>query len=47
MFFLIFDLEYLRIVKAASYKNESNLLLVGMRVCLESFLPIGCRTFIC
>ncbi len=32
---------------AASYKNESNLLLVGMTVCLESFLPFGCRTFIC
>ncbi len=32
---------------AASYKNESNLLLVGITVCLESFLPIGCRTFIC
>ncbi len=32
---------------AASYKNESNLLLVGMTTCLESFLPIGCRTFIC
>ncbi len=23
------------------------LLLIGMTVCLESFLPIGCRTFIC
>ncbi len=32
---------------ASSYKNESHLLLVGMTVCLESFLPTGCRTFIC
>jgi hypothetical protein len=32
---------------AASYKNESNLLLVGITVCLESFLPIGCRPLIC
>jgi hypothetical protein len=34
-FFVFFDFEYLR--RAASYKNESNLLLVGITVCLESF----------
>ncbi len=32
---------------AASFKNDSNLLLVGITVCLESFLPMGCHTFIC
>ncbi len=32
---------------ATSYKNESNLLLVGIKVCLESFLPISCCPFIC
>ncbi len=31
---------------AASYKNESNLLLVRITVCIESFLPIGWCTFI-
>ncbi len=31
---------------AASYKNEFNLLLVRVTVCIESFLPIGWRTFI-
>ncbi len=31
---------------AASYKIESNLLLVRIMVCIESFLPIGWRTFI-
>jgi hypothetical protein len=31
---------------AASYKNESNLLLVRITVCIKSFLPIGWRTFI-
>ncbi len=30
---------------AASYKNEPNLLLVRIMVCIESFLPIGWRTF--
>ncbi len=28
-------------------QNESNLLVVGITVCLESFLPIGYHTFIC
>ncbi len=32
---------------AASYKNESNPRLAGTTVCLESFLPIAWRTFIC
>ncbi len=31
---------------ASSYKNESNLLLVRITVCKESFLPIGWHTFI-
>ncbi len=31
---------------AASCKNESNILPVRIRVCIESFLPIGCCTFI-
>ncbi len=31
---------------AASYKNDSNLLLVHIKVCIESFLPIGWRTFL-
>jgi hypothetical protein len=31
---------------AASCKNESNLLLVRFTVCIESWLPIGWRTFI-
>ncbi len=31
---------------APSYKNESNLLLVRIIVCAESFLPFGWRTFI-
>ncbi len=31
---------------AALYKNESNLPLARITVCIESFLPIGCRTFI-
>ncbi len=31
---------------AALWKNESNLLLVRITVCIESCLPIGWRTFI-
>ncbi len=31
---------------AASYENDSNLLLLWHTVCIESFLPIGWRTFI-
>jgi hypothetical protein len=31
---------------AASCKNESNLLLARITVCIESFLPIGGHTFI-
>ena len=30
---------------AASYKIKSNLLLVRITVCIESFLPIGWRTW--
>jgi hypothetical protein len=35
-----------KLLIVASYKNESNLLLVRITVCIESFLPIGWRTFI-
>ncbi len=47
--FLIFNFSVLNIEKtskfwAASYKNESNILLVEITVCIESFHPIGWRT---
>ncbi len=32
--------------KSVTYKNESNLLLVRITVCIESCLPIGWHTFI-
>ncbi len=31
---------------AASYKNPSNLLILRQTACIESFLPIGWRSFI-
>jgi hypothetical protein len=37
------DWTYMRVVP---YKNESNLVLVRITVCIESCLPIGWRTFI-
>ncbi len=48
--FFNFDHEYLRGVQSYEplhTKNESNLLHVGITVCLESSLPIGCCPFIC
>ncbi len=36
----------LRVNEIPNKTNESNLLLVWITVCIESCLPIGCRTFI-
>jgi hypothetical protein len=43
----LFFISVFNIWKTSKYKNESNLLLVPITVCIEYFLPIGGRTFIC
>ncbi len=46
--FFNFSFEYLKDFKVLNlFIQKSNLLLVRIRVCRESFLPIGGRTFIC
>jgi hypothetical protein len=45
--FFNFDLEYLRRVQISEPLQTKMNSIVGITVCLESFLPVGCHTFIC